>query len=41
MQVKFNNGILDNPTQNGGHDFLIEDKKIKIGDPFSSWNVST
>ena len=41
MQVKFNNGILDNPTQNGGHDFLIEDKIIKKGDPFSSWNVST
>lgn len=40
MQVKFNNGILQN--SNGiNYDFLIMNKKIKAGDPFSSWNVNT
>ena len=40
MQVKFNNGILQN-SNGRNYDFLIMNKKIKAGDPFSSWNVNT
>ena len=39
MQVKFNNGILEN-AKGHMHDFNIEGVLMKVGDPFGSWNFS-
>ena len=39
MQIKFNNGILEKPL-GGKFDFKVNGKRMKIGDPFGSWNFS-
>ncbi len=39
MQVKFNNGILENAKGNKS-DFILDGVSMKIGDPFGSWNFS-
>jgi hypothetical protein len=37
MQIKFNNGILEECKGNN-FDFEIDNIRMKIGSPFSSWN---
>jgi len=37
MQIKFNNGILEE-AKGGNFDFEIDNIRMKIGSPFSSWN---
>lgn len=39
MQIKFNNGILENGTNND-HKWYLDGKFIKPGDPFGSWNFN-
>ncbi len=39
MQVKFNNGILEN-CKKGKPDFTVEGTEMSMGAPFSSWNFS-
>ena len=39
MQVKFNNGILENPKGNT-FDFIENGVKMKFGSPLSSWNFN-
>ncbi len=39
MQVKFNNGILEK-ADGKSYDFIEDSIKMKIGDPFGSWNFS-
>jgi len=39
MQIKFNNGILENGTNND-HKWHVDGKFIKQGDPFGSWNFN-
>ena len=39
MQVKFNNGILEN-VKGDNNDFNVDGVLMKIGDPFGSWNFN-
>jgi hypothetical protein len=39
MQVKFNNGILEN-AKGVTYDYALEGVNMKAGDPFGSWNFS-
>lgn len=40
MQVKFNNGILEEDKRKKKEDFLEDGIRMKMGTPFNSWNFS-